>query len=96
MFAKNDDGLLAISHLQFNGWGEKQVDEHDAQISAHIAERLNIPLIPSGLNGEAGGVEHDGYGLLLAHESSWVNENRNPGMSRDEVENRLLTSYGAE
>ncbi len=96
LFARKSDGSLAISHLQFNGWGEKQVHKHDALIAAHIAKRLDIPLIPSGLYGEAGGVEHDGHGLLMAHESSWVNENRNPGLSRDEIEKRLLTSYGAE
>ncbi len=49
----------------------------------------------TGLRGEAGGVEQDGQGLLLAHESSWVNDNRNPGLSRNEVEARLLAAYGA-
>jgi agmatine deiminase len=33
---------------------------------------------------------------LLAHESSWVNDNRNPGLSRDKVESRLLRAYGAD
>ncbi len=32
----------------------------------------------------------------MAHESSWVNDNRNPGMSRDEIEELLLAAYGAE
>ena len=32
----------------------------------------------------------------MAHESSWVNKNRNPGLSRDEVERRLLDAYGAK
>lgn len=55
-----------------------------------------MQLLPTGLVGEAGGVEQDGHGLLLAHESSWVNENRNPGLSRGEVEPRLLKAYGAD
>ncbi|MEN8443583.1 MAG: agmatine deiminase family protein [Cyanobacteria bacterium J06555_13] len=96
LFAKKPDGKLAISHLQFNGWGEKQVHHCDGQIAARIAERLSLPLISSGLRGEGGGVEHDGHGLLMAHESSWVNKNRNRGMSRDEIEKRLLAAYGAE
>ena len=96
LFAWRDDSSLAISHLQFNGWGEKQEHRRDANVAADIAERLNIPLIPSGLVGEAGGVEHDGDGLLLAHESSWVNDNRNPGLSRDDIGERLLQAYGAE
>jgi agmatine deiminase len=95
LFAFKDDGSLAVSHIAFNGWGEKQVHTHDGQIASRVAERLGVPLISSGLAGEAGGVEHDGHGLLMAHESSWVNENRNPGLSRDEIEARLLQAYGA-
>lgn len=96
VFVITDDGDLAISQIQFNGWGRKQVHKHDAQISRRVAERLSLPLLPTGLQGEAGGVEQDGHGLLMAHESSWVNENRNPGMSRDEIETRLLVAYGAD
>lgn len=95
LFAKVS-GELAISHLQFNGWGGKQVHQRDGQVAARIAERLAVPIIASGLKGEAGGVEHDGHGLLMAHESSWVNNNRNPGLSRDAIEERLLAAYGAE
>ena len=96
IFVVNGQGDLAISHIQFNGWGEKQVNLRDRQIAARVAERLGLPLRPAGLVGEAGGVEQDGHGLLLAHESSWVNDNRNPGLSRVEIERRLLAAYGAE
>lgn len=96
LFAKRNDGENVISHLQFNGWGGKQVHKRDGRVAARVAERLGLRVISSGLTGEAGGVEHDGHGLLMAHESSWLNENRNPGLSRDEIEKRLLTAYGAE
>lgn len=85
-----------VSHLQFDGWGGAQVHRLDAQVAARVAERLGAPLVPSGVVGEPGGVEHDGHGLLLAHESSWVEPGRNPGLSRAEIEARLLTAYGAE
>lgn len=96
LFARQPNGALAVSHLQFNGWGEKQAHKRDGRVAARVAERLGLPLISSGLKGEAGGVEHDGHGLLMAHESSWVNDNRNPGLSRAEIEKRLLAAYGAE
>lgn len=96
VFLVNDSGEMAIRRIQFNGWGRKQVHKHDARIAARVAERLGLPLLPSGLNGEAGGVEQDGHGLLMAHESSWVNDNRNPGQSRDEIEAKLLAAYGAD
>ncbi len=96
LFAKQENGELAISHLEFNGWGGKQVHRRDGLIAKRIAERLDVPIISSGLKGEAGGVEHDGYGLLMAHESSWVNPNRNPGLTRNQIEQRLLKAYGAK
>lgn len=95
IFVVNGKGDLAVSHIQFNGWGEKQVIQRDSQVARRVAERLGLELLPTGLRGEAGGVEQDGHGLLIAHESSWVNDNRNPGLSRSEVEARLLDAYGA-
>lgn len=96
IFVMDAQGGLAISQIRFNGWGKKQVHKHDGRIAEQVAGRLGLHLLPSGLSGEAGGVEQDGHGLLLAHESSWVNDNRNPNLSRDEVEHRLLAAYGAE
>lgn len=96
VFAVDGTGGLAVVQIQFNGWGGKQVHARDAQIAARVAERLGLPLRPSGLFGEAGGVEQDGHGLLMAHKSSWVNDNRNPGLSLAEIEARLLHAYGAD
>ena len=96
IFVVDGAGGLAITHIQFNGWGGKQVNRRDGQIASRVAERLGLELIASGLRGEGGGVEQDGHGLLMAHESSWVNDNRNPGLSRDQIEARLLTAYGAD
>ena len=86
---------LAVSHIQFNGWGEKQVSTRDSKIAGEVARRLGLELLPTGLRDDAGGVEHDGHGLLIAYESSWVNANRNPGLTCDQVEQRLLNAYGA-
>ena len=96
IFVVDGAGKLAISHIQFNGWGEKQINRYDSQIAKRVAERLGLDLLPTGLYGEAGGVEQDGHGLLLAHESSWVNNNRNPGLPREQIEERLLGAYGAD
>ncbi|MEP4035974.1 agmatine deiminase family protein [Pseudophaeobacter sp.] len=96
LFVTNPQGDLAVSHIKFNGWGGKQIHKRDGRIAAEVARRLGLPLLDSGLRGEAGGVEQDGHGLLMAHESSWVNPNRNPGLTRSEVEAALLAAYGAE
>ncbi len=96
LFALQPDGALAVSHIQFNGWGKKQVHTRDGRIAVAVADRLGVPVVASGLRGEAGGVEHDGHGLLMAHESSWVIKNRNPGQTRADIERRLLSAYGAK
>lgn len=96
LFAVDPSGKLVVSHIRFNGWGEKQVHKRDGRVAETVADRLGVAVVDSGLKGEAGGVEHDGHGLLMAHESSWVNKNRNPGLSRKEIERRLLDAYGAE
>ncbi len=94
LFAKHPTKGLAISNLNFNGWGRKQVHTRDAKIAARIAARLNLPIFDSGLHGEAGAVEQNGHGTLIAHESSWVINNRNP-LSKPQVTHRLLNAFGA-
>ncbi|MEX0349442.1 MAG: agmatine/peptidylarginine deiminase [Paracoccaceae bacterium] len=96
LIAVASSGQRVVSHIRFNGWGNRQVHKRDGSIATEVAWRLGFDVIPSGLVGEAGGVEQDGHGLLMAHESSWVNDNRNPELSRDQIEQRLLDAYGAE
>jgi agmatine deiminase len=94
-FVRNAKGKLAVSHLRFNGWGNKQPHRNDGKIAAAIAKRLGLPLLSTGLIGEQGGVEHDGAGTLLAHASCWVNPNRNRG-SEAEIGQKLLSALGGK
>lgn len=95
LFVTDGQGNLAIRQMNFNGWGGKQVHVRDGQIARLIAEHMGLPLLDNGVVGEPGGVEADGHGLLMAHESSWVNPNRN-AQNRDVIEALLLEAYGAE
>ena len=94
-FVKNAKGQLAVSHIQFNGWGNKQPHGNDARIAAAVAKRLGLPLLKTGLVGEQGGVEHDGAGTMLAHASCWVNPNRNAG-GEAEIGDLLGNALGAD
>jgi agmatine deiminase len=87
---------LAAAHARFNGWGGKQVHSGDTQLAELVAAHLGIDLFDSGLVGEGGGIEVDGLGTVLASESCWVNDNRNPAMSRDEIEAAILAMLGAD
>lgn len=94
-FVRNAAGELAVAHIQFNGWGNKQPHANDALIAERVAERLGLPLLDTGLVGEQGGVEHDGAGTLLAHASCWANPNRN-AMSEEEIGALLLDALGGK
>lgn len=95
LFVTSADGRLAISNLNFNGWGNRQVHTRDGAISQRVADRLGLENYDSALIGEPGGLDQDGHGLLIAHESSWVNRNRNT-IPKAEISKRLLAAFGAE
>ena len=94
-FVRASDGVTAVAHLQFNGWGNKQTHANDALVAQRVAKRLGLPLIATGVTGEQGGLEHDGEGTMLAHQSCWVNPNRNPGLSAEVISARLSAALGA-
>ena len=91
----NYKGGIAVTKFNFNGWGNKQIHGNDGQIAERLAQRLGLPVFNTGLAGEAGWVETDGHGTLIAHESSFVNPNRNEG-GKAEVERLLLDTMGAQ
>ena len=96
IIAFDGTGQRVLSHIQFNGWGNEQPHNHDAQIAKRVAAALDFNVIPSGLVEEAGGIETNGTGTLIAHESSWINDNCNPTLSEDQISKRLLAAYGAD
>lgn len=94
-FVRSASGELAVAELNFNGWGNKQSHHDDGRIASRVAENIGLKLFNSGVVGEGGGVETDGAGTLLAHESCWVNKNRNRG-SKEAIEARLLDALGGQ
>jgi agmatine deiminase len=96
VFLRNHEGRIAALDLNFNGWGGKQQHQNDSQISASIAKQRGCPYFRSRVTGEGGGIEYDGDGTLILTESCWVNDNRNSGWTRAELEAELKVSLGVE
>lgn len=86
---------LAGIDFHFNGWGGKQEHPHDAQIARSLLSRIGLTRIDAPITAEGGSLEVDGAGTLMATESSLVNPNRNPGISRDAIEAALKDLTGA-
>jgi len=96
VFLRDNNSRIAVLDLNFNGWGGKQRHQSDKKISASIAKELGCPHIRTRIVGEGGGIEYDGEGTLILTESCWVNDNRNPGMTRSEIEVELKSVLGVE
>ena len=89
-----DSGTLKGVTFNFNGWGNKQQHANDSQLAAAVLTKYGIPRITTPVVAEGGAFETDGQGTLLVTESSVVNDNRNPGRSRDQIEAELKTALG--
>ncbi|ADD41766.1 agmatine deiminase family protein [Stackebrandtia nassauensis] len=87
-------GGIAGVDLNFNGWGDKQSNKRDREVAREILAEADIERIKAPIVGEGGSIEVDGKGTLLATESSLVNDNRNPGKSRDDIEAALKRLFG--
>ncbi|MFE2145368.1 agmatine/peptidylarginine deiminase [Streptomyces sp. NPDC059456] len=96
VFRRDGRGGLDALGLNFNGWGGKQTHAYDADVARLVADDLRLPFVRTDFTGEGGAVETDGDGTVMATESSLVNKNRNPGMSRAEIEDAVLHAYGAD
>ncbi|MFJ8430668.1 agmatine deiminase family protein [Kitasatospora sp. NPDC094019] len=89
-----EGGKVKGVDLNFNGWGRKQQHANDAKVARAVLAKYGIERIETRLVAEGGSFESDGRGTLLITESSVVNDNRNPGMSRDQVEAELKQLLG--
>lgn len=79
----------------FNGWGGRTFPEAraDALVAREVARMADARRVPSRLVNEGGGIHVDGEGTVLLTQSVQLNHNRNPGWTREEVEqecHRLL------
>ncbi|MFI1967571.1 peptidyl-arginine deiminase [Streptomyces cinnamoneus] len=94
VFVTGEDGGLRGVDFRFNGWGGKQEHARDGLVASRLLDHFGIPRVESPVVAEGGSLETDGAGTLLATESSLVNDNRNPGLTRDAVERALTALLG--
>ena len=92
IFVRRDDTRLALVNFKFNGWGHKAPWEIDDKLPVALAERLRIRRYDAPMVLEGGSISVDGDGTLMTTEQCLLNVNRNPSMSREEIE-QVLASY---
>lgn len=87
-------GVLATAWT-FNAWGGKyHPHDQDALFARRVAAHLRVPVVTSPMVLEGGGIFSDGEGTLVTTETCLLNTNRNPHMSKAEVELELRRMLG--
>jgi agmatine deiminase len=79
----------------FNGWGGKYDLEGDDSIGERLAGTARFPYAKADWILEGGAIDGDGSGMFVTTEQCLLNPNRNPGLTRADVEARLARDLGA-
>ena len=86
-----------ILNWGFNAWGGKYANYHeDNAVPVHIAALQQLPLVSPDMILEGGSIDVNGKGLVLTSESCLLNPNRNPALSREQIELNLSRYLGIE
>jgi agmatine deiminase len=97
IFVLDGDGRRAGVHFGFNSWGEKWVPwDRDAAVGGLLVDRLGDRRYDAPFVLEGGSVAVDGEGTVLTTEECLLNPNRNPQLSREEIEQDLRDYLGVE
>jgi agmatine deiminase len=88
---------LVATDWGYNAWGGKYPPyDLDNLIPARMADYLGVERIEGGMILEGGSIDVNGAGLLLTSEQCLLNENRNPELSKEQIEERLKRFLGVE
>jgi agmatine deiminase len=88
---------LALCDWVFNAWGGKYPGyPEDERAAREIARSLGVPVFAPDFVLEGGAIDVNGAGVCLTTEQCLLNPNRNPGMSKAEIERHLRDYLGVE
>jgi agmatine deiminase len=97
VFVVDGDGRRAGVHFGFNSWGGKFAPwDHDAAVGGLLVDHLGDRRYDAPFVLEGGAIAVDGEGALITTEQCLLNPNRNPEMSREEIEDGLRDFLGVE
>ncbi|OGM50245.1 hypothetical protein ABOM_001045 [Aspergillus bombycis] len=96
VFGQETNSTLYGADFNFNGWGERYPSASNAHLAGYFLSDTRIPRVETSIVIEGGSLEIDGEGTLLATESSVLNPNRNPGMTREAAEEELHRVLGVD
>ncbi|WP_068595260.1 agmatine deiminase family protein [Vaginella massiliensis] len=84
----------AIVDWDFNAWGGKYPPfDLDDVIPTRVGEALDLPVFHPKIIMEGGAVDFNGAGVVMTSKSCLLNENRNPHLTKEEIEAYLKNYY---
>jgi agmatine deiminase len=95
IFENNEPVLL---DFVFNGWGLKFGADKDNLITRNVYEKGVFKVkkrLDAGMVLEGGGIESDGKSTILTTSECLLSPNRNPHLSKKQIETRLKKLFGA-
>lgn len=96
IFVKNHrTGEVAVTDWTYNAWGGKYPPfDRDDAIPRRIAGALRLRRFANPMVLEGGSIDVNGAGLLLTTEACLLNKNRNPSMTKAQIEQGLRDFLG--
>ncbi|WP_218139861.1 agmatine deiminase family protein [Loktanella fryxellensis] len=95
-FVHATDGSVAAVDWIFNGWGGPAWTSsgNDRDLARFIADMAGVPVVPSLLVNEGGGIHVDGAGTILLTDTVQLDPDRNPHADRLRVEEEMTRTLG--
>ena len=95
LFVVDGKDGVAGTHWRFNAWGNKYHGyDADAGFGRHVIEALGMRRYDGPMVLEGGSIVVDGQGTLITTEQCLLNANRNPNLTRQQIEERLALYLG--
>ena len=101
IFVKNKEGVIRGTHWNFNSWGGLNGGcydnwDNDLLVAGKICDIERVKRYKYSMILEGGSVSFDGEGTVLTTEECLLNPNRNPSMTKEDIENELKRGLGLE
>ncbi|HEY1583549.1 MAG TPA: agmatine deiminase family protein, partial [Chthoniobacterales bacterium] len=92
---RKDEPRLVVIDWDYNAWGGKYPPcDLDDAVPTRVAQKLELPVYYPHMILEGGSIDVNGAGALLTTEGCLLNPNRNPQLSREQIEQRLRDYLG--
>lgn len=89
-FLWDKDKNLSAVNWKFNAWGERFLPyDLDNKVAPKVLDHFKVPYVNAPIVLEGGSIHVDGEGTLLTTQECLLNKNRNPHLTKEEIEEEV-------